>query len=121
MTDSEYHYALDGKLAGIVKPNNLKCSLEGGRYVDSGAQDYPSTFEILTLLLKQNVLPVIITDGDYRELYEELFRIIGIENTTIILTTDLSGLLSTIEDIYTRASTSSLPLLLPENEVVQFK
>ena len=121
MTDSEYHYALDGRLAGIVKPNNLQCSLERGRYVNSGDQDYPSILQFLTLLLEQNVLPVVITDGDYRDLYEELFRIIGIENTAVILTTDLSDLLSTVENIYTVASTSSLPLLLPENEVVQFK
>ena len=121
MTDSEFHYALDGRLAGIVVPNNLQCSLEQGTYVNSSAQDYPSILQFLTEVLIENILPVIITDGDYRDLYEELFSIIGIENTTLILTTDLNQLLNTIEEIYLTASTRSHPVILPENDVIQYE
>ena len=121
MTDSEFHYALDGRLAGIVQPNNLKCSLEQDTYVNSGAQDYPSILQFLTQVLVENILPVIITDGDFRDLYEELFSIISIENTTVILTTDLTELMTTVQEIYLVASTRSLPIILPEDDVIQYE
>ena len=121
MTDSEFHYALDGKLAGIVQPNNLQCSLKQGTYVNSAARDYPSILQLLTEVVRNNIFPVIITDGEYRELYEELFSIIGIVNTTVILTTDLDELLRTIEEIYFVVSTCSHPIILPENDVIQYE
>ena len=38
-TDAGFHYAGDGKLGGIVKPNDGKCHLDdGGRYTKSKVQ-----------------------------------------------------------------------------------
>ncbi|XP_047349919.1 integrin beta-PS-like isoform X2 [Vespa velutina] len=42
-TDASYHIAGDGKLAGIVEPNDCQCHLdEEGYYSYSSLQDYPS-------------------------------------------------------------------------------
>ena len=121
MTDAEYHYALDGRLAGIVTPNDLQCKVKGDTYENSGDQDYPTILQLLDLLLHENILPIMITDGDLRELYEELFGLIGIENTTVVLTTDLNGLLNTVQNIYTEASTSAVPFVAQEADIIMYK
>lgn len=42
-TDAGFHYAGDGKLGGIVKPNDGECHLNSeGVYTESINQDYPS-------------------------------------------------------------------------------
>lgn len=42
-TDAGFHYAGDGKLGGIVKPNDGECHLDSeGMYTESITQDYPS-------------------------------------------------------------------------------
>ena len=46
-TDGGYHYAGDGKLAGIVKPNDGVCHMDAkGTYTHSLLQDYPSISHI---------------------------------------------------------------------------
>lgn len=42
-TDAGFHYAGDGKLGGIVKPNDGECHMDrNGVYTESVTQDYPS-------------------------------------------------------------------------------
>ena len=41
-TDAGFHYAGDGKLGGIVKPNDGSCHLRDDLYTESINQDYPS-------------------------------------------------------------------------------
>lgn len=58
-TDAGFHYAGDGKLGGIVKPNDGECHLDkGGLYTHSSLQDYPSISQI-NLKVKQNAINVI--------------------------------------------------------------
>ncbi|XP_017782378.1 PREDICTED: integrin beta-PS-like [Nicrophorus vespilloides] len=57
-TDAGFHYAGDGKLGGIVKPNDGLCHLEKGLYTHSSLQDYPSISQI-NLKVKQNAINVI--------------------------------------------------------------
>jgi integrin beta 1 len=46
-TDASFHYAGDGKLGGIVKPNDGYCHLDkSGMYTHSTLQDYPSISQI---------------------------------------------------------------------------
>ena len=46
-TDAGFHYAGDGKLGGIVKPNDGICHLDSkGVYTHSDKQDYPSVSQI---------------------------------------------------------------------------
>ena len=46
-TDAGFHYAGDGKLGGIVKPNDGICHLDAkGTYTHSVLQDYPSVSHI---------------------------------------------------------------------------
>ncbi len=51
-TDMDFHYALDGKLVGILQPNDGKCHLKyenkmtSAYYTDSKYYDYPSISQI---------------------------------------------------------------------------
>ena len=50
-TDRDYHNAMDGKLAGILHPNDGQCHLNGtkgqpGYYTESKKLDYPSVSQI---------------------------------------------------------------------------
>lgn len=59
-TDAGFHYAGDGKLGGIVKPNDGLCHLDPrtGLYTHSNYQDYPSVPQI-NLKVKENAINVI--------------------------------------------------------------
>ncbi|KOC60198.1 Integrin beta-PS [Habropoda laboriosa] len=58
-TDAGFHYAGDGKLGGIVKPNDGECHLDlSGLYTHSSLQDYPSISQI-NLKVKQNAINII--------------------------------------------------------------
>nr|XP_050851498.1 integrin beta-PS-like [Vespula vulgaris]XP_050851499.1 integrin beta-PS-like [Vespula vulgaris] len=55
-TDASYHIAGDGKLAGIVEPNDCQCHLdEEGYYTHSLLQDYPSIAQIHKKSREHNV------------------------------------------------------------------
>lgn len=41
-TDAEFHIAGDGRLAGVVEPNDGRCHLVNGQYNESLTYDYPS-------------------------------------------------------------------------------
>ncbi|XP_058794525.1 integrin beta-PS-like isoform X2 [Phymastichus coffea] len=57
-TDAGFHFAGDGKLSGIVKPNDGCCHLENGEYQQSKYQDYPSISQI-NLKVKENSVNII--------------------------------------------------------------
>ncbi|KAL6266943.1 hypothetical protein P5V15_000028 [Pogonomyrmex californicus] len=58
-TDAGFHYAGDGKLGGIIKPNDGLCHLDAsGTYTHSSLQDYPSISQI-NLKVKQNAINII--------------------------------------------------------------
>ncbi|GLH04820.1 hypothetical protein R5R35_010140 [Gryllus longicercus] len=72
-TDAGFHYAGDGKLGGIVKPNDGECHLDGrGLYTHSTLQDYPSISQI-NLKVKENSINVIFAvTGEQIGIYERL-------------------------------------------------
>ena len=59
-TDASFHFAGDGKLGGIVKPNDGMCHLDpySGMYTHSSIQDYPSIFQI-NQKVQQNAINII--------------------------------------------------------------
>jgi protocadherin alpha len=58
-TDAGFHYAGDGKLGGIVTPNDGECHLDSkGVYTYSSIQDYPSVSQI-NHKVKENAINLI--------------------------------------------------------------
>lgn len=55
VSDARPHIAGDGKLAGIVKPNDGACHLENEAYTKSTEQDYPSISQINYMVKEKNI------------------------------------------------------------------
>lgn len=78
-TDNEYHIAGDGKLAGIVRPNDGRCHTEQREeddfyeYVLDTTFDYPSIYQLNSLLIENEIIPVFAnTNPDFIESYSTL-------------------------------------------------
>ncbi|CAN7996939.1 unnamed protein product, partial [Ixodes pacificus] len=71
-TDSGFHYAGDGKLGGIVKPNDGSCHLENGEYTQSVHQDYPSLSQINAKIQEHKVNIIFAVTADQIGIYEKL-------------------------------------------------
>eukprot|EP00117_Sycon_ciliatum_P011070 scpid4556/ scgid3103/ Integrin beta-1; Fibronectin receptor subunit beta; Integrin subunit beta-1; VLA-4 subunit beta len=70
-TDAIYHTAGDGKLAGIVLPNNAQCQLDdNGRYTGWSQFDYPSIGQLNSIIQDRNILVVFAVTGGVREEYD---------------------------------------------------
>ncbi|XP_056640802.1 integrin beta-PS isoform X1 [Diorhabda sublineata] len=105
-TDASFHYAGDGKLGGIVKPNDGKCHLSGdGFYTESSFQDYPS-IEQINLSVKKNSINVIfaVTKSTI-EIYEQLAK--TIEGASVgKLEGDSSNIVTLIKEQYEQISST---------------
>lgn len=77
ISDATFHYAGDGKLGGVVIPNDGHCHLKNNMYTKAELQDYPSVGHIAQMLQKNKVTVVFAVAGDakvtlYKKLAESL-------------------------------------------------
>lgn len=78
MTDEEYHFAGEGRLAGIVRPYDGTCLLQqnsnGGpvEYTRSLEYDYPSVGQILELLQRNGVVTIFAVQSDHTASYQAM-------------------------------------------------
>ncbi|XP_052750647.1 integrin beta-PS [Galleria mellonella] len=88
-TDAGFHYAGDGKLGGIVQPNDGECHMENDSYTHSTLQDYPSISQI-NLKVKEHAINVIFAvTAEQISVYEELSK--HIEGSSSGVLSDDSG------------------------------
>ena len=130
ITDDVLHTAGDGRLAGIVKPNDGQChteyntSLHKAMYTNSLTQDYPSIQQIKEALIESGVVPIFaISNSVHSELnvtylYNQLAQ--DFDGFIEKLTTDSNNLIDVIEDATKQAASRiklsfSLPLNLQFN------
>ncbi len=72
-TDSGFHYAGDGKLGGIVKPNDGNCHLDrSGLYTESIHQDYPSISQINHKVQEHHVNVIFAVTANQFNIYKQL-------------------------------------------------
>ncbi|KAG5850493.1 hypothetical protein ANANG_G00083050 [Anguilla anguilla] len=71
-TDAGSHFAGDGKLGGIVLPNDGKCHLENNMYTMSNHYDYPSVAHVAYKLKQKNIQTIFAVTQDVQHLYEGL-------------------------------------------------
>ncbi|KAK6631132.1 hypothetical protein RUM43_014228 [Polyplax serrata] len=105
-TDAGFHYAGDGKLGGIVKPNDGECHLDSrGMYTHSKLQDYPSISQV-NLKVKENSINVIFAvTADQFGVYEQLGENIeGASSGT--LSSDSSNVVDLVKEQYDKISSS---------------
>ena len=117
-TDAGFHHAGDGKLGGIVKPNDGLCHLDSeGVYAQSSVMDYPSISQI-NHNVKENFINLIfaVTEEQFG-LYNLLQQ--RIEGSSLgTLSYDSSNIVQLIKAQY-EAITSSIEMKDNSNEYVK--
>ena len=99
-TDAGFHYAGDGKLGGVITPNDGECHLDTKQmYTHSSIQDYPSISQV-NLKVKQNAINVIFAvTREQHNVYEKLSR--HIEGSyAAVLSNDSSNIVDLVRDQY---------------------
>lgn len=82
-TDAEFHIAGDGKLAGVVEPNDAQCHMENNMYTHDLVLDYPSVSQINHVAKENNINIVfaIVKKKRIVDTYKKLSEVI--ENSNI--------------------------------------
>ncbi|KAE8742436.1 hypothetical protein FOCC_FOCC011990 [Frankliniella occidentalis] len=105
-TDAGFHYAGDGKLGGIVKPNDGLCHMDTrGMYTHSSIQDYPSISQI-NLQVKRNAINVIFAvTAEQIAVYDRLRE--HVEGASAgTLSNDSANVVELVRDQYNKISSS---------------
>ncbi|XP_074658572.1 integrin beta pat-3-like [Tubulanus polymorphus] len=103
-TDSGFHTAGDGKLGGIVKPNDGQCHLDNqGVYTESIHQDYPSISQISSKVMEDNVNMIFAVTTDQVKIYSDLTKFIE-GSTAGELANDSSNVVELVQDNYNKIS-----------------
>nr|WEL12717.1 integrin beta 1A [Halisarca dujardinii] len=76
ITDDEYHYALDGRLSGIIQPNDGQCHLDGNEYSEEQNLDYPSSSQLGKVFQANSVIPIFAVTADQKSLYDDLVEVL---------------------------------------------
>ncbi|MGH0126240.1 UNVERIFIED_CONTAM: hypothetical protein FKN15_000494 [Acipenser sinensis] len=121
-TDAKTHVALDGRLAGIVQPNDGKCHVgEDNNYAGSTTLDYPSLALLTEKMSENNINLIFAVTNPVEELYRNYSELIP--GTTVgILSHDSGNVIQLIVDAYAKIrSKVELELLdLPDELSLSF-
>ncbi|GAB6024644.1 hypothetical protein CHUAL_009784 [Chamberlinius hualienensis] len=121
-TDSGFHYAGDGKLGGIVKPNDEKCHLDNdGLYTQSSEQDYPSLSQINRIIQERKINLMFAVPKEVYPTYEKLSS--AIEGASVSeLNPDSSNIVDLISEQYEKIrSKVNLTDDAPPNVSLEYK
>ncbi|CAI5444386.1 unnamed protein product [Caenorhabditis angaria] len=105
-TDAGFHFAGDGRLAGVVEPNDGSCHLDRhGYYTETLNQDYPS-IALLHQMIKDRKANVIFAVTQNNEmLYQQLKEALPDVSATVgVLANDSSNVVKLITDNYEKIS-----------------
>ncbi|XP_037538346.1 integrin beta-1 [Nematolebias whitei] len=121
-TDAGFHFAGDGKLGGIVLPNDGKCHLENNMYTMSHYYDYPSIAHLVQKLSDHNIQTIFAVTEEFQPVYQELKNLIP-KSAVGTLSSNSSNVIKLIIDAYN--SLSSEVILenskLPEGVSLSYK
>ena len=77
----DYHFAMDGKLAGILERHDGLCHLNGtygepGYYTHSEILDYPSISQISSVVQQNSFLTIFAVIPRYKSIWEAMSRLV---------------------------------------------
>ncbi|CAF0798067.1 unnamed protein product [Adineta steineri] len=121
-TDAGFHYAGDGRLAGIIEPNDGECHMTNNEYTHSDKQDYPSIGQISAKLSEKNVNIIFAVTQSQLALYQTLTELI---DGAVVgeLKQDSSNIVNLISQNYRKISSSIMMMVsndLPDGLTVKF-
>nr|XP_054492074.1 integrin beta-2 [Agelaius phoeniceus] len=102
-TDDGFHFAGDGKLAGILTPNDGKCHLEDNMYKRSNEFDYPSVGHLVQKLAENNIQPIFAVTSRVVDVYKKLSEMIP-KSAVGELNKDSSNIIELIQVAYNNLS-----------------
>ncbi|KAH8420291.1 hypothetical protein KR009_008821 [Drosophila setifemur] len=105
-TDAGFHYAGDGKLGGVIAPNDGECHLnQEGMYTHSVVQDYPSISQI-NQKVKENAINIIFAvTSSQISVYQKLVKHIQ-GSSAAVLSNDSSNVVDLVKEEYAKISSS---------------
>ncbi|XP_075443846.1 integrin beta-1 isoform X3 [Ascaphus truei] len=121
-TDAGFHFAGDGKLGGIVLPNDGKCHLTNDSYSMSHYYDYPSIAHLVQKLSENNIQTIFAVTEEFQPVYKELKNLIP-KSAVGTLSANSSNVIQLIIESYNSLS-SELILensKLPEGVTISYK
>ncbi|CAH1789506.1 unnamed protein product, partial [Owenia fusiformis] len=121
-TDAGFHYAGDGKLAGIVAPNDGQCHLDStGEYDKSLELDYPSVSQITNMINDKKVNVIFAVTKTVLDTYKSLSDVIK-GSSAGELANDSSNVVDLVKDNYNKITSGiELQTQSAENVTVTFK
>uniref|UniRef100_A0A670J515 Integrin beta n=1 Tax=Podarcis muralis TaxID=64176 RepID=A0A670J515_PODMU len=121
-TDAGFHFAGDGKLGGIVLPNDGRCHLDNNMYTMSHYYDYPSIAHLVQKLSDNNIQIIFAVTQEFQPVYKELKNLIP-KSAVGTLSSNSSNVIQLIIDAYN--SLSSEVILennkLPKEVTIEYK
>lgn len=100
VTDAVFHYAGDGKLGGIVAPNDGQCYLNAQRqYYKADEMDYPSIGHLVQKINDENIQPIFAVTKQVISTYQKLQALIP-KSAVGELTADSSNIIELIQKAY---------------------
>lgn len=120
-TDEEFHLAGDGKLGGVIIPNDGRCHLKNNRYVGSAIYDYPSMHHIAEVAQRNKMNLVFTVSDKVAGDFKVLSGIIGPTARVASLQLKDDTIANLIDEVY-KNITSSIELVIeskPDNVDVE--
>ncbi|XP_071340737.1 integrin beta-2 isoform X2 [Trachinotus anak] len=102
-TDAGFHMAGDGKLAGILEPNDEQCHMAHNLYTESSEMDYPSVGQLAMRLEKNNIQPIFAVTENVVPVYKQLSQMIP-KSEVGVLSSDSNNVVQLIQNAYNRLS-----------------
>jgi len=108
VTDEAFHSAGDGKLGGVVEPNDGLCHLDSnGVYTRSRTLDYPSVGQLRTKLKENRIVPILAVTKSKFRIYKNLADEWKDLGTTVgELSTNSDNVVKLIKDSYEKVSST---------------
>lgn len=111
ISDAGFHFAGDGRIAGVVEPHPRdQCLMDEDmeppvNYEQYGKYDYPSVGQIRDHLRRYDIIPIFTVVQSYRSLYLDLVEELSSVGAEFgLLESDSSNIVNLIRDLYNRIS-----------------
>ncbi|CAF95982.1 unnamed protein product, partial [Tetraodon nigroviridis] len=102
-TDAGFHMAGDGKLAGILEPNDQRCYMKDNLYYKSRVMDYPSVGQLAVELEKNNIQTIFAVTENVNNVYKQLSAMIP-KSEVGVLSADSNNVVDLIKTAYSKLS-----------------